>query len=250
MPAVLRAECKSFVDTYGADIIALLVREFDPTKACTLIKLCPKSQNVAFLTKPDKQMCGLCDYVSTYLSAGQPKENVCKNFATENNLKQRCEVLVRLYKPNFCAQLPLCLDDVEIQPLAQPIASAIGSAECSLCKYVVNYVDAVIQTNKSEAAIEAALEKVCGILPAPIKAGCVQFVDTYGPILVQLIEKYGTADQVCNALKLCNNGTQVSTPRKSISELLSYLSAFSFSRTFTAPEIRQSVARYRSMSDL
>ena len=90
--------------------------------------------------------------------------------------------------------------------------SAIKSVECSLCKYVVNYVDAVIQTNRSEAAIEAALEKVCGILPAPLKAGCLTFVDTYGPILVQLIGKYGTADKVCNALKVCHNGTESIQP--------------------------------------
>ena len=86
--------------------------------------------------------------------------------------------------------------------------SSVGSAECSLCKYVVTYLDAVLQNNKSEAAIEAALEKVCGILPASLKAQCTKFVDTYGPILAQLLAKYATPDQVCNALKLCNNGTQ------------------------------------------
>jgi saposin len=95
-----------------------------------------------------------------------------------------------------------------------------------LCKYVVNYVDAVIQTNKTEAAIEAALEKVCGILPEPLKAGCVKFVDVYGPILVQLIEKYGQADAVCNALKLCQNGTESIQPVASesirISEVIIY----------------------------
>ena len=85
---------------------------------------------------------------------------------------------------------------------------SVKSAECSLCKYVVSYLDAVLQNNKSEAAIEAALEKVCGILPAVIKANCVKFVDTYGPILAQLLVKYTTPDQVCNALKVCTNGTQ------------------------------------------
>jgi len=90
----------------------------------------------------------------------------------------------------------------------------INSAECSLCKYVVGYIDNVIQNNKSEAAIDAALEKVCTILPASLKDKCVQFVDTYGPVLSQLIAKYATPEQVCNALKLCHNGTQEITPRK------------------------------------
>ena len=72
----------------------------------------------------------------------------------------------------------------------------------------MSYLDAVLQNNKSEAAIEAALEKVCGILPASLKTQCVKFVDTYGPILAQLLAKYATPEQVCDALKVCNNGTQ------------------------------------------
>ena len=77
-----------------------------------------------------------------------------------------------------------------------------------MCKYIVSYVDAVIQTNKSEAAIDSALEKVCTILPHTLKTSCIQFVDTYGPVLVEYIAKYATANEVCDALKLCQNGTQ------------------------------------------
>jgi saposin len=86
--------------------------------------------------------------------------------------------------------------------------------ECSICKYVVGYVDAVIQKNKSEAAVEAALEKVCTILPHALNASCVQFVEKYGPALVHLLENYTTPEQVCAALKLCHNGTLESIPCK------------------------------------
>lgn len=214
MPDVLKDECKSFIDTYGLDIVALLLRDFDPNKTCELIKLCPKSTNVAFLSKPNPNTCGLCDYVSTYLSAGRPIESVCTVFSSNNNIKEQCEILVHLYRPNFCSQLPICYEDIVIQPIQQLIETPTASAQCALCKYVVSYIDAVIQNNKSEAAIEAALEKVCAILPASLKDKCDQFVQTYGPLLVQLIQKYGTPDKVCDALKLCHNGTQTFTPRK------------------------------------
>ena len=97
-----------------------------------------------------------------------------------------------------------------VQPVLKTKRSipSVKSTECSLCKYVVTYLDAVLQTNKSAAAIEAALEKVCAILPSSLKANCTKFVDTYGPILAQLLVKYATPDQVCNALKVCTNGTQ------------------------------------------
>jgi saposin len=96
-----------------------------------------------------------------------------------------------------------------------PVKVSVKSAECSLCKYVVTYLDTVLQSNRSQAAIEAALEKVCRILPASVKDKCDTFVTTYGPILAQLLVKYSTPDQVCNALKVCNNGTQAIMSSKS-----------------------------------
>ena len=88
------------------------------------------------------------------------------------------------------------------------VKSPVGSVECSICKFVVTYVDTVIQSNKSEAAIESALEKVCTIIPHSMNSSCYNFVETYGPVLVQLLEVYVTPDQVCAALKLCKNGTE------------------------------------------
>lgn len=87
-------------------------------------------------------------------------------------------------------------------------STALKGVECSLCRYVISYVDAVVKTNKSEAAIESALSKVCDILPAAIKDKCAEMVISYGPILPALIAKYVTPDQVCDAIKLCSNGTQ------------------------------------------
>ncbi len=90
--------------------------------------------------------------------------------------------------------------------------SPVNSLECSLCKYVITYVDTVIGNNRSEAAIEAALEKVCTILPHALNGSCVQFVETYGSIILKLLEKYATPNQVCDAIKFCNNGTEEIKP--------------------------------------
>jgi saposin len=208
MPTVLRAECKSFVDAYGPDIVALLAREFDPAKTCQLIKVCPKSTDVAFLTQPNPKICGLCDYVSTYLAANYPIENVCKHFSTDNNIKQQCEILVHLHKPNICPQLPLCFDEVVIKPLEQPIATNVEAVQCSLCKYLVGYVDKVLGNNKSSAAVEAALDKACNILPTPVRTECTTFAHKYAPLIAILIAKNATPEEVCDFLKVCHNGTQ------------------------------------------
>ena len=85
--------------------------------------------------------------------------------------------------------------------------SLAATVECSLCKYVVGFVDQEIENNKTDAAVEAALEKVCGLLPHTLNSSCVQFVETFGPNLLKFIEKYGTPDRVCDAIKMCHNGS-------------------------------------------
>ena len=90
----------------------------------------------------------------------------------------------------------------------------LESTQCTICKFVVSYIDTVIQNNKSEAAIESALEKVCTIVPHALNSSCVQFVQTYGPVLVTLLENYTTPEKVCAALKLCHNGTEVTASGK------------------------------------
>ena len=212
IPYVLRTECKGFIETYGFDIIALLVREFDPATVCEKIKLCPKPQNVQFLSKPNPNTCGLCDYIDTYLSSGFPKEKACQYFSNDNNVKQNCAVLVQLYKPGYCPQLQICKD----APTVPPTELSLQSVECSLCKYIVGYVENIIQNNKSAAAVEAALEKVCSIVPGALKDKCDKFVNTYGPIIALLLAKYNDTTQVCNALKVCNNGTELSSPGQSL----------------------------------
>ena len=73
---------------------------------------------------------------------------------------------------------------------------------------LLTFVDNYIENNRSQAAVEAALEKVCEILPPSLNKSCVQFVETFGPVLFQYIEKHGSPNAVCDALQMCHNGTQ------------------------------------------
>ncbi len=83
-----------------------------------------------------------------------------------------------------------------------------------LCHYVVTYLDAIIKTNKSEEAIEAALQKVCTILPSKERAQCNEFVKTYGPVLAELISQMADPDTVCRYLGMC----QVALPKETSTE--------------------------------
>jgi len=96
----------------------------------------------------------------------------------------------------------------------QQTAEPINSLECTLCEFVVNYVNRALGANRSAAAVEALLDKACKILPASVQPNCTSFVGKYGPIIALLLAKNETPAQVCDFIKVCNNGTQEVAPRK------------------------------------
>ncbi|CAF3349410.1 unnamed protein product [Rotaria sp. Silwood2] len=137
---------------------------------------------------------------------------------------------------NFCKQLTICQTPmIELQP-AKSIANEdktvkIDSAEesyievsvsneekgplivenlsvtpqCTLCHYVISYLDAALKNNKSEEAIEEALKKVCTILPSKERTQCDELIKTYGPVLAELIAESVDPDTACRYLGMCQD---------------------------------------------
>jgi len=125
---------------------------------------------------------------------------VCTHLSSEQT--SQCQTLIQLFPSNihqlqlgsgnnFCKQLVICQTPMsELKPgihldqisskqesnseedddkIKEIITKNLDDApQCMLCHYVITYLDAVLKNNKSEAAVEAALEKVCTILPSMI----------------------------------------------------------------------------------
>lgn len=91
---------------------------------------------------------------------------------------------------------------------------SLKSVECTFCKFLIGYVDTAIQNNRTPAAIEAELEKVCNVIPASLKDNCTSLVKKYGPIIAVLLATNATPVQVCNFIKICHNGTQQANTSK------------------------------------
>jgi hypothetical protein len=123
---------------------------------------------------------------------------VCTHLSSEQ--VSQCQTLVELFRPNirklelqlgnnFCKQLTICQTTNEKTSSVKPstvhlplikhesnkeedelkrtiIKNLDVTPECTLCHYVVSYLDAILKNNKSEEAVEAALAKVCTILPS------------------------------------------------------------------------------------
>jgi hypothetical protein len=89
-----------------------------------------------------------------------------------------------------------------------PKIESVNSLQCTLCEFIINYVNKAIGNNRTVAAIDAALEKVCDILPSSLRPNCTSFVDKFGLVIAVLLIKNESAEQVCDFIKVCNNGTQ------------------------------------------
>ncbi|CAF3145148.1 unnamed protein product, partial [Rotaria sp. Silwood2] len=159
---------------------------------------------------------------------------VCIHLSKEQY--SQCQTIVQLFAPhmrkleldlnnNFCQQLIICQTPmIELTPaihlnqistkskptiekdekLKETIVRNLDSTpECMLCTYVVSYLDAILKNNKSEAAVEAALSRVCTILPRKERARCGDFVKTYGPVLAELISDVTDPQLVCRYLGMC-----------------------------------------------
>jgi saposin len=207
MPATLRNQCHEFVENYGPSIIATLVREFDVKAICRKLNLCTSQMKVdlSHMTKANQASCGVCDYVSTYIHFALKRDSsdkslqhalstVCTHLSSEQT--SQCQTIVQLIATdirqlqlgsgdNFCKKMTICQTPMsELKPaihlnqelkirkeeqFKQAIVQNLDETpQCMLCRYVVSYLDAILKENKSEAAIEAALEKVCTILPSMI----------------------------------------------------------------------------------
>jgi hypothetical protein len=99
-----------------------------------------------------------------------------------------------------------CLEAVEKVSKTEELS--VKAVQCSLCKYLVGYVDKVLGNNKSSAAVEAALDKACNVLPSVVRTECTTFAHKYAPLIAILIAKNATPEEVCDFLKVCHNGTQ------------------------------------------
>ena len=123
---------------------------------------------------------------------------VCTHLSSEQ--VSQCQTLVELFRPNirklqlqlgnnFCQQLTICQTTNDKSSSVKPsivhvplkkvesvkeddelkrmiVKNLDETPQCMLCHYIISYLDAVLKNNKSEAAVEAALEKVCTILPS------------------------------------------------------------------------------------
>lgn len=149
------------------------------------------------LEKALELVCGI-------LPASYQKQ--CKSFVDTYGVVL-ADLIAELDDPNVvCVWLTLCpKSDNKFIEIPAIKLEKLKSLPCNLCQYLVNYLDAIIQSNSTETHFEDDLEKACKILPsAKLQSDCKQLVDLYGTELIKYLVEHGNPKAVCQALGICD----------------------------------------------
>ena len=190
------------------------------------------------LQRPIKasETCALCEFALDEIygmlndtSDRQEILNVLDTFCFRvmpSSIEGKCEKLVDSYSgfiidmilesytpDEICKALKLCKSQVSSATTPSPDSAAVATIsksdqKCVLCEYLITTLDQIIGDKHNEEEVRQALDQVCGILPKSIHSQCTQFVDKYTDMIIDMITKSMTPDQICQALGLCQQRRQ------------------------------------------
>ena len=72
----------------------------------------------------------------------------------------------------------------------------LASQACEFCKLAITELDNMLEDKHNEEEIKEALEKLCDNLPSPYAKQCKTLVDTYTDIIIDMITKDATPNEV------------------------------------------------------
>ena len=104
-----------------------------------------------------------------------------------------------LYRFKICAELGLCTAQTLSMVEEDQIMKAennLASEACELCKLAVTEFYNMLEDKHNEEEIKEALENLCGYLPSNYAKQCKTLVDTYTDIIIDMITKDATPDEV------------------------------------------------------
>ncbi|XP_072050756.1 uncharacterized protein [Amphiura filiformis] len=222
LPGSLQLECNEFITAFGPALIAILTTEIDPSKICTTLGLCPKYDTVAEVDDGADTKCVLCEFVMKEL------DELIGNNATEQEIKADLEKVCSYLPTSIQDECTRLVDDyaveiidllvkglspqmicTEIKLCSQTQKSvSIPGPQCAICKMVLGKLADMLTSNKTEAEIEKALEKVCSVLPSEYAKDCDDFVTKYTATIIQLLTHEVAPEAVCALIQLCSTQQQ------------------------------------------
>eukprot|EP01132_Coremiostelium_polycephalum_P005660 gene5660-7046_t len=80
--------------------------------------------------------------------------------------------------------------------------------ECELCQFVAKTAEDYLSNNSTVAEVETELQLACKILPSEFSTACDSFVNTYAPLIINLLVNKENPDTLCTQIKLCTSNAR------------------------------------------
>ncbi|KAG7213045.1 hypothetical protein KM043_002376 [Ampulex compressa] len=195
-------------------------------------RLMPFSQLQASPNVNGKQGCAMCEYVLHYIqeiitnpNTEETIKHALNSVCTKmpQSLKGECNEFVKTYGDAFvailaqeidpslvCPTIHLC-PSKELMEMWESVPEHMIQVEpkskpsCPLCLLAVQQLYDVIKNNKTEANIEAELDKLCNHLPKSLVEECTSLVQGYSKELVEMLLADLSPQEICVYIKLCDS---------------------------------------------
>ncbi|XP_053206950.1 prosaposin-like [Panonychus citri] len=163
---------------------------------------------------------------------GKPTESVVSSCTSCERLTQISKKFhdllsikeVRDSITEYSGPLGTCTDNDEVVTSPPAEQEETVDPECMLCKRVFEQIYAYLQENRTQEAIEDALDKVCDeLFPSSKKKSCRKFIDSYTAQIIDIVLQTTDPKEACIILGVCKPRKQVeysSDSREEVEEIV------------------------------
>ncbi|XP_011875606.1 PREDICTED: proactivator polypeptide isoform X2 [Vollenhovia emeryi] len=184
-------ECKAIVEEYYSQIYEYLTNGLDSNVVCQLTGICPSPGKA--LQSPMEPLVPI--------EAAEIGLNIMRE---EQSRKDEVEEVAigKEYPKLEAEKMQLPLERLMPYPLLQP-ESVDGPEACSLCQYLLHFVQETVTNPATEEEVKEFFGKVCTKIPSSIEGECQQFITTYGDAIIALLVQEIDPSKVCTSIRIC-----------------------------------------------
>ncbi|EDW53573.1 prosaposin [Drosophila sechellia] len=184
-------ECLSIVDQYYHVIYETLVNKLDANGACCMIGICQKNSASSMKDIPIMPLLPVIEPAQVKITIEKLEKHDKKQLgASEPKFSQK-EILDM--------QLPID----HLMGAANPGALVEGGELCTLCEYMLHFIQETLATPSTDDEIKHTVENICAKLPSGVAGQCRNFVEMYGDAVIALLVQGLNPRDVCPLMQMC-----------------------------------------------
>ncbi|XP_066150349.1 prosaposin [Euwallacea fornicatus] len=179
-------ECLVFVDTYYEEIYNDVERVLDPSVVCKIIGICHSAT------------------VDGLIAPLLPVENVDAAMSLKDQLSYHDDIVVQVSKSKPSSPVLSAQEmQLPIDLLVPPHQQLYNPEVCVFCQYFLHFLQQEISDPTVENDVKKLIDRACSKLPNSVNETCVEFVNTYEPVLVAILAQEVDPSVICPKIKVC-----------------------------------------------